>query len=205
VRPRPGLTWYNGSKGAAIVTSRSMAAELAPDNIRVNVINPVAGETGLLAEFMGGDTPELRARFVASIPLGRRRTFRRRRRSVLSRPTAASSSPVRLEVDGGAKRVPPLRTGCHWPLVGGGAPANARRSTARCDRVNRWAVIAIPRRWRWMVFANAHCVSHRDQSILWVEEGLRFLRIWLTFGCRPVPASGHRQRHLPDALSSRPV
>ena len=71
VRPRPGLTWYNGSKGAAIVTSRSMAAELAPDNIRVNVINPVAGETGLLAQFMGGDTPELRARFVASIPLGR--------------------------------------------------------------------------------------------------------------------------------------
>jgi 3-oxoacyl-[acyl-carrier protein] reductase len=71
VRPRPGLTWYNGSKGAAIVTSRSMAAELAPDGIRVNVINPVAGETGMLAEFMGGDTPELRARFVATIPLGR--------------------------------------------------------------------------------------------------------------------------------------
>jgi len=71
VRPRPGLTWYNGSKGAAIVTSRSMAVELAPDNIRVNVINPVAGETGLLAEFMGGDTPELRAKFVATIPLGR--------------------------------------------------------------------------------------------------------------------------------------
>jgi 3-oxoacyl-[acyl-carrier protein] reductase len=71
VRPRPGLTWYNGSKGAAIVTSRSMAAELAPDRIRVNVINPVAGETGLLSEFMGGDTPELRAKFVATIPLGR--------------------------------------------------------------------------------------------------------------------------------------
>jgi 3-oxoacyl-[acyl-carrier protein] reductase len=71
VRPRPGLTWYNGSKGAAIVTSRSMAAELAPDGIRVNVINPVAGETGMLADFMGGDTPELRARFVASIPMGR--------------------------------------------------------------------------------------------------------------------------------------
>ena len=71
VRPRPGLTWYNGSKGAAIVTSRSMAAELAPDRIRVNVINPVAGETGLLAEFMGGDTPELRAKFIATIPLGR--------------------------------------------------------------------------------------------------------------------------------------
>ena len=71
VRPRPGLTWYNGSKGAAIVTSRSMAAELAPDRIRVNVINPVAGETGLLAEFMGGDTPELRAKFIATIPMGR--------------------------------------------------------------------------------------------------------------------------------------
>ena len=71
VRPRPGLTWYNGSKGAAIVTSRSMAAELAPDNIRVNVINPVAGETGMLADFMGRDTPEMRANFIASIPLGR--------------------------------------------------------------------------------------------------------------------------------------
>jgi len=71
VRPRPGLTWYNGSKGAAIVTSRSMAAELAPDNIRVNVINPVAGETGMLAAFMGEDTPEMRAKFIASIPLGR--------------------------------------------------------------------------------------------------------------------------------------
>jgi 3-oxoacyl-[acyl-carrier protein] reductase len=71
VRPRPGLTWYNGSKGAAIVTSRSMAAELARDNIRVNIINPVAGETGMLGQFMGEDTPEKRAQFVASIPLGR--------------------------------------------------------------------------------------------------------------------------------------
>jgi 3-oxoacyl-[acyl-carrier protein] reductase len=71
VRPRPGLTWYNGSKGAAIVTSRSMAAELAKDNIRVNVINPVAGETAMLEKFMGEDTPEKRAQFVASIPLGR--------------------------------------------------------------------------------------------------------------------------------------
>jgi len=71
VRPRPGLTWYNGSKGAAIVTSRSMAAELAKDNIRVNVINPVAGETAMLADFMGQDTPERRAQFVATIPLGR--------------------------------------------------------------------------------------------------------------------------------------
>jgi len=88
VRPRPGLTWYNGSKGAAIVTSRSMAAELAPDRIRVNVINPVAGETGLLAEFMGGDTPELRAKFIASIPLGR-----------LSRPSDVANAAVFLASD----------------------------------------------------------------------------------------------------------
>jgi len=72
VRPRPGLTWYNGSKGAAIVTSRSMAAELGPDGIRVNVINPVIGETGLLEMFMGmPDTPENRKKFVATIPMGR--------------------------------------------------------------------------------------------------------------------------------------
>ncbi len=71
VRPRPGLVWYNGSKGAAIVTSRAMAVELAPFNIRVNVINPVAGDTPLLATFMGEDTPEMRAKFIGSIPLGR--------------------------------------------------------------------------------------------------------------------------------------
>ena len=72
VRPRPGLTWYNGSKGAAIVTSRSMAAELGPDKIRVNVINPVIGETGMLEMFMGvPDTPENRKKFVATIPMGR--------------------------------------------------------------------------------------------------------------------------------------
>jgi 3-oxoacyl-[acyl-carrier protein] reductase len=72
VRPRPGLTWYNGSKGAAITTSRTMAAELGPDRIRVNVINPVIGETGMLEMFMGvPDTPENRKKFVATIPLGR--------------------------------------------------------------------------------------------------------------------------------------
>ncbi|TAG49033.1 MAG: glucose 1-dehydrogenase [Betaproteobacteria bacterium] len=71
VRPRPGLTWYNGSKGAVILTSKSMAVELAKDNIRVNCINPVAGETPLLATFMGEDTPEKRAMFKASIPMGR--------------------------------------------------------------------------------------------------------------------------------------
>lgn len=72
VRPRPGLTWYNGTKGAVIVTSRSMAAELGPDRIRVNCVNPVIGATGLVAEFMGmPDTPENRTKFLATIPLGR--------------------------------------------------------------------------------------------------------------------------------------
>ena len=71
VRPRPGLVWYNGSKAAAIVASRAMAVELAPDKIRVNVVNPVAGDTPLLGEFMGADTPEMRAKFVSTIPLGR--------------------------------------------------------------------------------------------------------------------------------------
>jgi 3-oxoacyl-[acyl-carrier protein] reductase len=72
VRPRPGLTWYNGSKGAAITTSRSMAVELAPDRIRVNCINPVIGETGLVEDFMGmPDTTENRQKFIAGIPLGR--------------------------------------------------------------------------------------------------------------------------------------
>ncbi len=73
VRPRPGLTWYNGSKGAVITTSKSLAAELGPDNIRVNCINPVFNpDTGLSAEFAGGPLDEeRRAKFRASIPLGR--------------------------------------------------------------------------------------------------------------------------------------
>ncbi|HYD68245.1 glucose 1-dehydrogenase, partial [Azospirillum sp.] len=71
VRPRPGLTWYNGSKGAAITLTKSMAVELAPDRIRVCALNPVAGETGMLHLFMGEDTPEKRAQFKATIPLGR--------------------------------------------------------------------------------------------------------------------------------------
>ncbi len=72
VRPRPGLTWYNSSKGAVITMTKSMAVELAPDKIRVCAINPVIGETGLTAEFMGGeDTPEIRERFLQTIPLGR--------------------------------------------------------------------------------------------------------------------------------------
>lgn len=71
VRPRPGLVWYNGTKGAMITVSKAMAVELAPDRIRVNVINPVAGDTPLLATFMGEDTPQRRAQFISSIPLGR--------------------------------------------------------------------------------------------------------------------------------------
>ncbi len=71
-RPRPGLTWYNSSKGAVNTLTRSLAVELAPDAIRVNAIAPVMGETGLLEHFMGcKDTPENRARFLATIPLGR--------------------------------------------------------------------------------------------------------------------------------------
>lgn len=72
IRPRPGLTWYNSTKGAVNLVSKSMAVELAPDKIRVNCIAPVMGETALLESFMGvADTPENRAKFVGTIPLGR--------------------------------------------------------------------------------------------------------------------------------------
>ncbi len=72
VRPRPGLTWYNGSKGFVNLVSKSMAVELAPWNIRVNCIAPVLGQTGLTEEFLGGAaTPERLASFMATIPLGR--------------------------------------------------------------------------------------------------------------------------------------
>ena len=69
--PRPNLNWYNASKGWMITATRTMAVELAPDGIRVNALNPVAGETPLLKSFMGEDTPEMRAKFLATIPLGR--------------------------------------------------------------------------------------------------------------------------------------
>ena len=71
VRPRPGLVWYNTSKGAMMTATKAMAIELAGEKIRVNAINPVAGETGMLHLFMGEDTPEKRAQFISSIPLGR--------------------------------------------------------------------------------------------------------------------------------------
>jgi 3-oxoacyl-[acyl-carrier protein] reductase len=71
ISPRPNLSWYNASKGWMITATKSMAIELAPYNIRVNAINPVAGETPLLAKFMGEDTPENRERFIKTIPIGR--------------------------------------------------------------------------------------------------------------------------------------
>ena len=103
LRPRPGLTWYNSSKGAAITATKSMAVELAPLKIRVNALCPVIGETGMTGDFMGEDTPERRRQFVASIPLGR-----------MSRPDDIANAAlwlasdeaefitgVALEVDGG--------------------------------------------------------------------------------------------------------
>ncbi|MDX1541905.1 MAG: SDR family oxidoreductase [Geminicoccaceae bacterium] len=103
LRPRPGLTWYNASKGAVITMSKSMAVELAPDKIRVNAICPVVGETGLTAMFMGGDTPELRAKFVGTIPMGRMSTPADIATAALyfADDEAAFITGTALEVDGG--------------------------------------------------------------------------------------------------------
>jgi len=104
IRPRPGLTWYNGSKGAVNMLSKSMAMELAPDNIRVNAICPVMGATGLLENFMGiPDTPENRAKFIATIPLGR-----------LCDPDDVAQVAVFLATDGAA-----YLTGLEVPVDGG--------------------------------------------------------------------------------------
>ncbi len=104
VRPRPGLTWYNGSKGAVITTSKSLAAELGPDNIRVNCINPVFNpDTGLSAEFAGGPLDEARrAKFLVSIPLGRFSTALDVANAALylASDEAAFISGVCIEVDG---------------------------------------------------------------------------------------------------------
>jgi 3-oxoacyl-[acyl-carrier protein] reductase len=104
VRPRPGLTWYNGSKGAAVILTKSMAVELAPKNIRVNAINPVMGETGMLEQFMGADdTPDNRARFLAGIPLGRLSRPEDIANAALffADPASEFITGVCLEVDGG--------------------------------------------------------------------------------------------------------
>ena len=104
IRPRPGLTWYNGSKGAVITTSKSLAAEFGPDNIRVNCINPVFNpDTGLSAEFAGGPVDEARrAKFLATIPLGRFSTSLDVANAALylASDEAAFISGVCIEVDG---------------------------------------------------------------------------------------------------------
>jgi len=104
VRPRPGLTWYNGTKGAVNLLSKSLAVELAPDGIRVNCIAPVMGETALLESFMGvPDTPDNRAKFLATIPLGR-----------LSRPSDIANACVYL-----AGEESEFLTGVVLPVDGG--------------------------------------------------------------------------------------
>ncbi|MCS6931224.1 MAG: glucose 1-dehydrogenase [Acetobacteraceae bacterium] len=104
IRPRPGLTWYNGTKGAVNVITLSMAQELARDGIRVNAICPVIGETALLEAFMGmPDTPENRARFLATIPLGR-----------LSTPADVANAAVFLAEDASG-----FLTGVLLPVDGG--------------------------------------------------------------------------------------
>lgn len=103
ISPRPNLTWYNASKGWMITATRAMAVELAPFGIRVNAINPVAGETPLLATFMGQDTPEIRAKFLASIPIGRFSTPDDIAAAALflCGDEASMITGVALEVDGG--------------------------------------------------------------------------------------------------------
>jgi 3-oxoacyl-[acyl-carrier protein] reductase len=103
LRPRPGLTWYNTSKGAVNLASKSMAVELAPDKIRVCAIAPTIGETALLATFMGGDSEELRAKFRAGVPLGRLSTPQDVANAALflASDEADFLTGVVLEVDGG--------------------------------------------------------------------------------------------------------
>lgn len=103
VSPRPNLTWYNASKGWMITATRAMAVELAPFGVRVNAINPVAGDTPLLKTFMGEDTPEIRAKFLASIPLGRFSTpaDMGAAAAFLCSDDASMVTGVAMEVDGG--------------------------------------------------------------------------------------------------------
>jgi len=103
VSPRPRLTWYNASKGWVITATRSMAVELAPFGIRVVALNPVAGETPLLKTFMGEDTPEMRAKFLATIPIGRFSTPEDLGNAAcfLCSDEASMITGVAMEVDGG--------------------------------------------------------------------------------------------------------
>jgi 3-oxoacyl-[acyl-carrier protein] reductase len=103
IRPRPGLAWYNASKGAVNLLTKSMAVELAPDKIRVCALAPVAGETALLPTFLGSDDPAVRAKFVASVPLGRLSVPQDVANAALflASDEAAFLTGVVLEVDGG--------------------------------------------------------------------------------------------------------
>jgi 3-oxoacyl-[acyl-carrier protein] reductase len=104
IRPRPGLAWYNASKGAVNLLSKSMAAELGPEGIRVNAVCPVMGATGLIEQFLGvADTPEARARIVAGIPLGRMSTPEDVAQATLYLASDAARfiTGVELPVDGG--------------------------------------------------------------------------------------------------------
>ncbi|MEX2517985.1 MAG: SDR family oxidoreductase [Paracoccaceae bacterium] len=101
--PRPKLNWYNASKGWVITATKAMAVELAPFGVRVNALCPVAGETPLLKSFMGEDTPEMRAKFLATIPLGR---FSQPEdlgacASFLCSDEASMVTGIAMEVDGG--------------------------------------------------------------------------------------------------------
>ena len=103
VSPRPRLCWYNASKGWVITATRSMAVELAPFGIRVCALNPVAGETPMLATFMGEDTPEMRAKFLSTIPIGRFSTPEDlgNAAAFLCSDEASMITGVAMEVDGG--------------------------------------------------------------------------------------------------------
>jgi len=104
VRPRPGLSWYNGSKGAVVLLTKSLAVELAPEGIRANAINPAIADTPLLTTFMGSeDTPENRRRFLASIPLGRLCQPADVANAALffANPASSFITGVCMEVDGG--------------------------------------------------------------------------------------------------------
>ncbi len=103
VSPRPNLNWYNASKGWMITATKAMAVELAPFGVRVNALNPVAGETPLLKSFMGEDTPEMRAKFLATIPLGRFSTPQDMGAAAafLCSDAASMITGVALEIDGG--------------------------------------------------------------------------------------------------------
>lgn len=103
VSPRPKLNWYNASKGWMITATKALAVELAPAGLRVNALNPVAGETPLLASFMGEDTPEMRSKFLSTIPLGRFSTPQDMGNAAafLCSDEASMITGVCMEVDGG--------------------------------------------------------------------------------------------------------